>query len=1230
MGGEETPGKRVWTEEDRDVVLKKGPFAVYGKRMFLEPPPKEFSEAYEDYRFLPMERNVDAGHGNENGDTETQALVATDVCEAVVGDEEDVAEKRTDEAALVVVEDGTGVQDIVATPLQQPFGTPQVEVQSPPPPLEIGDEAANETSDAEIPQVEVQSPPPPPEIEEEAGNDKEEAALSKSARRKARKARKAAEAALNPPCNLETVSEVDPDPQAENEEENVVTLPIEPSRVVAGARRRSPQSKKQKKTSRTSLPLGINKVAGGGVWDFVWNNKLSVIALLETKLSIEKADLFVKNRKNGWKLATNFHDTVGGRILVTWNPALVDCSILETGPQHVHCLILCKISQKKILCTFVYGLFSVVARRQLWEKIEALGLLIVEPWVISGDFNTVLSPSERRGGNEPTRYELQDLENCCANMDLTDCPSTGKFFTWRNRYMEAKLDRVLINDRWGANGLTCMADFKLLACNSDHCPVVITTSIAISDGKRPFKFLNMWLTHQDFKVTLENVWREHVEGSKQYILAKKLKSLKGPLRTLNRNAFSHISERTRVAKEAYSVAQDELDVLNANEQERAYVNDLRKRALFLMEAERRERNGTDNTYFGHGSNVSADQALNLVAPISKEEIKEALFSMGNDKAPGPDGYTAAFFKVNWNRIGSLVIAAVMEFFRNGQLLKQWNHTVIALIPKKMHDQRVEDFRPIACCNVFYKIITKIIAARMGRVLPDIVDQAQGAFVGGRSVSDNVMLAQELIRGYSRKRISPRCMIMVDIRKAYDTVSWDFLKEVLHGFGFPSIFTEWIMECVSTASFSVSINGTLHGKFDGRRGLRGDVSSVGIMMNALNELEGTSGLAISATKSKLFCAGVRDDLSFTRIPNGTLPVRYLGVPLDAQKLKVSCYTPLFDSINKYISAWKGFSLSYAGKLELIAKVIQGVVAYWMQEFSLPPTVIESIISICRKFLWGGKRALVSWDVICRPKDEGGLGLRNLKHWNNAFMTKTLWNIHTRKETLWIRWVHDFYLRNVDFWTWNPGRNESALMRSLAKVRDLLVSRFGTTSDCINKLASWNGPNGINTSAVYEAIRPQSPKKFAMRFIWKSFVPPKFAFCTWLCLHGRLLTKSNVIFMEIDKHCSFCGATLEDINHLFFMCPFSKQVWDRVRDGVGIARNTASIKGAIKWHHRDSRGTRPRSKIGALAIMASVFHLWKTRNALYFDQMAADVDRTSTMILKNIFQVMYRLYPNGWNA
>ncbi|XP_019198205.1 PREDICTED: uncharacterized protein LOC109192059 [Ipomoea nil] len=261
--------------------------------------------------------------------------------------------------------------------------------------------------------------------------------------------------------------------------------------------------------------------------------------------------------------------------------------------------------------------------------------------------------------------------------------------------------------------------------------------------------------------------------------------------------------------------------------------------------------------------------------------------------------------------------------------------------------------------------------------------------------------------------------MVDIRKAYDTVSWDFLREALEGFGFPSIFTGWIMECVQTASFSVSINGNIKGKFNGEAGTearrshvadafyfmhgifledaeKGDTSSVEILMQALNELEGTSGLAINATKSKLFCAGVREDLSFTRIPAGTLPVRYLGVPLDAQKLRVSNYGPLFDSINKYISVWKGFCLSYA----------------------------ENSCGV-------GKRALVAWDVICKPKDEGGLGLRSLKHWNEAFMTKIIWNIHARKETLWIRWVHDFYLSNKDFWTWKPGEGGLCLNEKFNK-------------------------------------------------------------------------------------------------------------------------------------------------------------------------------------------------------
>lgn len=108
---------------------------------------------------------------------------------------------------------------------------------------------------------------------------------------------------------------------------------------------------------------------------------------------------------------------------------------------------------------------------------------------------------------------------------------------------------------------------------------------------------------------------------------------------------------------------------------------------------------------------------------------------------------------------------------------------------------------------------------MASILPILVDPAQSAFVEGRSIWDNIFLAQELIRGYRRKRTEHRCMIMVDLRKAYDTVDWNFLYEVLHGLGFPTEFIGWIKACISSATLSVLVNGALHGFFPSKCELR---------------------------------------------------------------------------------------------------------------------------------------------------------------------------------------------------------------------------------------------------------------------------------------------------------------------------------------------------------------------------------------------------------------------------
>lgn len=108
--------------------------------------------------------------------------------------------------------------------------------------------------------------------------------------------------------------------------------------------------------------------------------------------------------------------------------------------------------------------------------------------------------------------------------------------------------------------------------------------------------------------------------------------------------------------------------------------------------------------------------------------------------------------------------------------------------------------------------------------------------------------------------------------------------------------------------------------------RGDANSVTVLIDVLKSFERSSGHAININKSEIFSAGIKDDLGFMGIPYGTLRVRYLGVPLDAQRLKVENYSPLIDSINKYICTWKGNTLSYVGRLELVCVVIQGVVGY----------------------------------------------------------------------------------------------------------------------------------------------------------------------------------------------------------------------------------------------------------------------------------------------------------------
>ncbi|KAL2934560.1 LINE-1 retrotransposable element ORF2 protein [Bienertia sinuspersici] len=239
----------------------------------------------------------------------------------------------------------------------------------------------------------------------------------------------------------------------------------------------------------------------------------------------------------------------------------------------------------------------------------------------------------------------------------------------------------------------------------------------------------------------------------------------------------------------------------------------------LLGQQQQQRERCDLEIIKAGPILDEDQRKNLVKQFTKEEVKVAMFSIKGDKAPGPDGFGAYFYQDNWDLVGEDVCKAVLDFFEYGKLLKEVNCTFLSMIPKVNNPMDVSEFRPIACCNTIYKCITKMLCFRLKEVLPKLIAINQGAFVHGRYIIHNIMVCQDLVRKYGRANTSPSCMMKVDLRKAYDTVEWRFIEEMMEGLGFPKKFTDWVMECVTTPMFSVVINGSPHGFFKSARGLR---------------------------------------------------------------------------------------------------------------------------------------------------------------------------------------------------------------------------------------------------------------------------------------------------------------------------------------------------------------------------------------------------------------------------
>ncbi|KAI0494109.1 hypothetical protein KFK09_024240 [Dendrobium nobile] len=327
----------------------------------------------------------------------------------------------------------------------------------------------------------------------------------------------------------------------------------------------------------------------------------------------------------------------------------------------------------------------------------------------------------------------------------------------------------------------------------------------------------------------------------------------------------------------------------------------------------------------------------------------------SSSAPSPDGYNFEFYKKAWPLINTQICKAVKFFFQSGTLPKRAKATAIALIPKGHHASNISDFRPISLCNIFYKIIAKILTNRMKDIMPHIIHKSQAGFVQGRVSTDNIILASEILGCFNSAPIDKFFCAKLDIKKVFDTVSREFLLT-------------------------------------------------------------PSGLFINHSKcSILFSYNTphADDinllLGFLRA-NGSR--NYLGLPISSKKLNSTYFLPLLSKLLTLLAGWKNRFLSFAGRLQFLKFSIANTLAYWIRGSIIPKSICKLVDKMCSRFLFHGstnlkKLHLIAWKNTCLPKCFGGLGIPSIESLYFAYACSFIWRMYTQ-ETMVAKWLRHNYL------------------------------------------------------------------------------------------------------------------------------------------------------------------------------------------------------------------------------
>ncbi|KAL6204988.1 hypothetical protein ACLB2K_022254 [Fragaria x ananassa] len=415
--------------------------------------------------------------------------------------------------------------------------------------------------------------------------------------------------------------------------------------------------------------------------------------------------------------------------------------------------------------------------------------------------------------------------------------------------------------------------------------------------------------------------------------------------------------------------------------------------------------------------ISDEINSELTREVDREEVHRALRQMHPSKSPGPDVLSPCFYQKFWDIVGSDVVEAVRCFLVSDEQMASINKTFVTLIPKVPVPKHMSQLRPISLCNVLYKLSSKVLANRLKPIMDKIISPFQGAFVPGRLISDNSLLAFEIAHHMKNRRSGKKgyCALKLDMSKAYDRVEWLFLEVVMRRLGFCEIWVRQILRCVSTVSYSFLLNGSPRGLLHPGRGLRqgdalspylflfcGEVFSKLLCMEeergklrGVEVCRGAPSIShlLFADDSFIFCrAETMDCVSLMGILKAYEMIsgqqinlqksavsfsknvvveeqerladlmgvrrvekhdKYLGVPVEVSYSKEEAFGYLVERVKQRTQGWREKLLSAAGKEILIKAVIQAIPTYVMNCFELPKYLCDDMHKLMAQFWWGDK-------------------------------------------------------------------------------------------------------------------------------------------------------------------------------------------------------------------------------------------------------------------------------------